>query len=193
MLGRAAERLGDSNPIPHGGEDDLLVRKTAVWLRNTTAAMLQYCVAAVPFFPCLLSLETGHHLSGAEPATPNLLHLSFTEDTFTDLEPLLLHLAKKNFLEDQYLLLLFSFSSSTSKKIPLNRPRSPSGSLPRPNRPPLLCHIHRKEPPSSLPGTHEPADISHRGEAGLDIKHQNLMTLPPEVLRPDTHKARRPF
>ena len=106
--------------------------------------------------------------------------------------PFYLHLAKDSF-EDQHLLLLFSFSSSTSKKIPLNRPRSPSGSPPRPNRPPLLCHIHRKEPPSSLPGTHEPADISHRGEAGLDIKHQNLMTLPPEVLRPDTHKARRPF
>ena len=181
MLGRAAERLGDSNPTPHGCEDDLLVRMTAVWLRNTTAAILQSCVATLPFFPCLLSLETGHLLSGAEPATPSRLHHSFAEDTFADLKPLLLHPAKKDFSSGQHLLLLFSclFSSYTSKKIPLNRPGSPSGTLPRPDRLPLFCHIHRKKPPSSLPGTHEPADVSHRGEAGLDIKHQNLMTLPP--------------
>ena len=43
MLGRAAERLGDSNPSPHGCEDDLLTRMTAVWLRYTTAATLQTC------------------------------------------------------------------------------------------------------------------------------------------------------
>ena len=45
---RAAKRLGDSNFTPHGCEDDLLVRMTVVWLRNTTAAMLQSCVR---FFP----------------------------------------------------------------------------------------------------------------------------------------------
>ena len=43
MLGRAAERLGDSNPTPHGCEDDLLARMTAVWLRYTTATILQSC------------------------------------------------------------------------------------------------------------------------------------------------------
>ena len=53
-MGRAAERLGDSNPTPRGCEDDLLVRMTAVWLRNSTAAMLQSYVAALPFFPCFL-------------------------------------------------------------------------------------------------------------------------------------------
>ena len=53
-MGRAAERLGDSNPTPRGHEDDLLVRMTAVWLRNSTAAMLQSYVAALPFFPCFL-------------------------------------------------------------------------------------------------------------------------------------------
>ena len=55
MLGRAAERLGDSNPVPHGREDDLLARMTAVWLRYTTAATLQTYVVALPFFSCLLS------------------------------------------------------------------------------------------------------------------------------------------
>ena len=126
MLGRAAERLGDSNPSPHGCEDDLLTRMTAVWLRYTTAATLQTYVVALPFFSCLLSSETGHLLSGAEPATPSLLHLSFAEDTPTDLEPLLL--LKKDSSEGQHLLLLLGclFFSYTSKKTPLNRPGSPS-------------------------------------------------------------------
>ena len=61
-MGRAAERLGDSNPTPRGSDDDLFVRGTAVWLRNPTAAILQYSVAVLPFFPCLLSSETGEQL-----------------------------------------------------------------------------------------------------------------------------------
>ena len=59
-LRKAAERLGDSNLIPHGREDDLIFRMTAVWLRNTTAAILQSYVATLPFFSCLLSSEAGH-------------------------------------------------------------------------------------------------------------------------------------
>ena len=49
------KRLGDTILIPHGREDDLLARMTAVWLRYTTAATLQTYVVALPFFSCLLS------------------------------------------------------------------------------------------------------------------------------------------
>ena len=51
--------MEDTNLTPRGCDDDLFVRETAVWLRNPTAAILQSSMAALPFFPCLLSSKTG--------------------------------------------------------------------------------------------------------------------------------------
>ena len=58
-LRKAAERLGDSNLIPHGREDDLIFRMTAVWLRNITAAILQ-------------SRRSSSHPRGVRLESPNL-------------------------------------------------------------------------------------------------------------------------
>ena len=73
-LRRAVERLGDSNLTPHGREDDLFVRMTAVWLRNTTAAILQSRVATLSFFSCLLSF--GNKTYNSFSCTSPLLALS---------------------------------------------------------------------------------------------------------------------
>ena len=58
-------RSGDSNLTPRGCDDDLFVRMTAVWLRNTTTAILRSFVAASPFSSCLPHSETGSTTSSS--------------------------------------------------------------------------------------------------------------------------------